>query len=393
MFLAPITHCKHLFAFLVIALFYLANVFLNWPLLVWSNTKGPEDFGDLLIVIEAANCTDSDNLYNRLNQDGNCEFVYGSFLLRIIYFFRLQHLDSSVLGLSLIFLTILGYMFILSAITKKPSWKFRICSIMLFCSPPIMLLFERGNIDSVIFLLVVSCSIAFSKSQYLLAYISISIASLIKFYTFPLLILIIILSKPNRSRLFIMIPSSVLILSQILFDLARILEDTRIPNPTSTAFGSPVFGLVLNKIFGFEISRLGQLLFGFVIGLIGLLLIGSISKFKIQLSQMKNRVATLPSESFKIFIFFSISYIILMFTGMNFVYRLVIALPAFLILLMLQTKNQYFLNTNIFGGVWISYQFENFELIGDLMLFFLALLLVRLIPYKRLFAERHITTT
>lgn len=363
------------------------NVILSWPLLKWSDTKGPNNFGDLLIIIDAANCTDSVNLYNRLNQGEDCEFIYGSFLLRIIYFFRLQNINPDLIGFALIFLSIFAYFLVLFIFSKSPSNRFLIWSVFLFCSPPIMLLFERGNIDSIIFILMVFASIAITKSNLILGFFLIAVSALVKFYTFPLLILLLILSRKNQKKLFFMTVSTGLILLLLVKDLSQILKDVNIPNPTSTAFGSPIFGLVLNKIFGFEISKSGQLLLGFAIGLVGIIVIASLSKFKLQLAQMNKQIEILPSSQFIVFFLFSTLYIILMFTGMNFVYRLILGLPAFLVLLMVNTQKTKSLTFTIFGGVWISYQFKDFQLIGDLMLFFLAILLLRVIPFQRIFTE------
>jgi hypothetical protein len=79
-------------------------------------------------------------------------------------------------------------------------WQKMLVSLAFF-SPGAHLLFERGNLDLQIFVLVVAAAAFLAKGRYFPAYFILLFATLLKFYTLPVLVLVSLFAKNTKQRI------------------------------------------------------------------------------------------------------------------------------------------------------------------------------------------------
>ena len=290
-----------------------------WLLKVQNNIGGGRNYVDLASVLNAARCYEriGDSVYSTLN---TCGFQYGIFLLRFIQFFNLDSVNLVLLGNILVlsvFLILLGV-----AVYSVNSSRQAIISFFLVASPGPWLLFERGNFDLLIIILVAIGTIFISSRLSFVMIFLIALSALMKFYTLPLLIVYILIEKRFYLRITATI-TIVLITPVILYD---ILRAPSFPNPTFVAFGLPSPGLWINFFawrFDVPIELGGPLLY-----LTGSLVFFAFIYF-MHFSRFSQKFSfeSLPSPAGSIisrnaFMIFSGLYLSCFLAGMNYDYRL-----------------------------------------------------------------------
>ena len=235
----------------------LINFLLDWPLVRLANQQAT-NFIDLDLVLRSLDCAlhaDPNNSLSLLYS--KCNYIYGSPLL--------------ILGKSINFgffdLNFLAWIFIIMAntllatvifFTAKNQNYALIFVFSIISSPPISLLFERANIDALIFILVIFSALLHSKNLKLLSLIILILTTLIKFYTLPLLLLILFLYLSKKNYIFL-IPVAVIITVNVIFDLARI---KKVPASGLAQFGSAVFSWYFDQL-GLHFHKGIWVIFGF----------------------------------------------------------------------------------------------------------------------------------
>ena len=153
-------------------------------------------------------------------------------------------------GLTLVFLFALTASFLFKVKTVKRGLFF----LAFFFSPPVLLLLERGNSDSVLFMLVAFITVYLPKIRNLdpLVRLSISaaiivIASVLKLYPLVLVPLLILEPVSLRKRIAVIICTSLLILGYLIysFDVITLITHNT-PQPLIMAYGKNV---LLEKFF------------------------------------------------------------------------------------------------------------------------------------------------
>jgi hypothetical protein len=139
------------------------------------------------------------------------------------------------LTVGLIAVLALGY-FLASAYTMS-FWQKVLVSVAFF-SPGTYLLFERGNLDLVIFLLIVMAAALLGRGAFLPGFFVIVLATLLKFHALPLVLVVSLLSSNLRQRL-ITVGFAILAFTWILVDLGR---GPILPVYGPVRFGYPVLG-------------------------------------------------------------------------------------------------------------------------------------------------------
>ena len=369
--------------------------FSDWWLLRVSGVRGG-NFIDLGDVLRWSDCFREvgSSVYD-IN-DGKCSgYLYGSALLRVFNFLGINASQTKFWGITggVVFCISLGFLAALLSSQKVAS---PIVIGMALSSPPLWLLVERGNIDELIFLLVLFSSFLLIRGFDLVAIAIIVITALFKFYTLPLLLILSITSKSKKSRVAALVAFLVTV-PLIAIDYFKIQSD--FPSTWFISFGVPSIGLWINLIgenLGLGWLHLGALA-GHVLGLI--VFVASIAILRIfTMRRIEDLVfldyrETTKKESDTLFLILGSVFITCYLLGMNYDYRLIFIVASGLTLVAqtqqgsLRKKLQYLLII----GVWLSsfsfgvqnlsyFLFALIQFVGDIMLgIFTAFLSLRLV--------------
>jgi hypothetical protein len=153
-----------------------------------SNMESRVNFFDFEYVSEYADAFWQNPIqaYVFPNQVFENPYIYGFLVLP---FFKL----TGLLAIPPIFFVLTTFSiliwFVITSIETMNKLKFFLV-LILFGSPPICLLFNRGNIDLLIAVLIILAGLAFSKSKYGLGLSALAVTCLLKFYLFPAFLLI-----------------------------------------------------------------------------------------------------------------------------------------------------------------------------------------------------------
>lgn len=344
----------------------------DWPIVRFIGAKQEADFGDAGIILNAADCFKDIGLNVYKVQSGNCSYNYGESLIRTLHILGLGEDSTNTVGFVFIALFIFAYVESLRVLQPLPSLRIQVLAIIFFLSPPVMLLLERGNFDSLIYLLLVVSIILRIKKRNISSILVLLTSILFKFYTFPVLVFYLLSNYRSgyiRKRHFLVL---LLPISLVLQDLHRISQGFSIPNPMWFAFGSSKFPWATARILGIDLPRSLQLLTGACISLV---IFMAISKFGGSFFKLKElKIACLGAgENSKLMsqcmaLIFIVSY----FTGMSYIYRLVFAIPVFIYLLICQPKPDSFMIISISAAIFLSPWFGGIEFLGDFFILWLV---------------------
>lgn len=340
--------------FLVSIASFLALYLSKWKPLKIQGIGGGHNYADLTSVLNAARC------YTEIGSDvysatDRCAFQYGLFLLRIINTLQLSNLPPLLLGgfffaVVAIFLSVVGT-------TSSISRKHAAISLLILLSPGPWLLFERGNLDLLIIILIVAMSYLVNTRFSLVGAFLLIAASLMKFYTFPLLFMYIIFEKNKWNRVAITL-ASIAIIPLIVSD---ILSAQSHPNPMFAAFGLPLPGLWINFFawrFDFDITL--SILAQYVVGLLVFLFAFLLYRFSTSASRFRSlekEVKFVSRVEKNVFYLFSTTYVVCFLAGSNFDYRLIFLAVSLILFNKACTKSMQstaFLVMEL-AALWLTY--------------------------------------
>ena len=349
----------------------------SWPLLRFSGIRSFSFFTDLGWVFKTADSARliGWDIYSPNPPRDYSAYIYGSNLIRAVNFLGITEAQTKIIG----WVLMLAFSILISIVMTQLNFN-RFLSLVLcfalFISPPNQLLLERGNFDIVIIVVLALISYLIVLDKYYLPLCLLFLITLFKFYTLPLYIYLIYLSKSKLNRLngiFLMSITTVLVIN----DLGKI--KINFPRPSWAAFGNPIFGLYFHR-FRIDLPSLIQ----DVIGLISLALALIIIK-----ALLKNQKIELPKTSilkkpinFKdsIFSTYIIIFLICYFSSTNFDYRLIyLIIPALIYINMLESNRFMYatLGVMLFLSGWLSYNSGDLQLLGDLCILFWVGIFVR----------------
>ena len=207
---------------------YLVNFLFNWPISRWSDTStGSNLFTDFkTLFIWATECRVNLSLpqifsvYSQIEASETCtQFTYGTTLIIL-----LSILPTNIelyVAAALIFgvLSVFALGFFLGNNYMMSFWQKVLVSLAFF-GPGAHLLFERGNLDLQIFLLVLIAAALLAKGRYFPPYLVLLLATLLKFYTLPVLVLVSLLAKKLWQQILSAI-FTVLTLIWVVVDFSR----------------------------------------------------------------------------------------------------------------------------------------------------------------------------
>lgn len=360
-----------------------AQIVSNWWTLRITEINGGEQFLDLRLVLDSVKCFEEigDRVYEPYDGFECSGYIYGKTLLRIFATLNIQNINLILLGTTLT----ATFLILASLVTLQLAQgrlSYQVLGICIFFSPSCWLLIERGNLDILIFVLVFFTVYFLEKQRDFLSVILLGVGALLKFYTLPMMLLIIPLMKKRRSRNF----SSVTFFIVFITVALEILRIPRFPSTWYVSFGNQALGhwwnLLVERV-SIQVSPLGNLTSS-ALGFIPVLLIVAILlQFRPNDISEINRVlrASIERRNFSGLWFFISAgvYFFCYFGGMSFDYRLFYLGISGLALLSLISGSKIVI-ANVYvglsiGTLWFSCFFFGMkgipvviiELFGDVM--------------------------
>jgi hypothetical protein len=305
------------------------------------------EYADLRAVTSAVECYNSENYIDEYLS--NCDpwgrpFNYPPIWVAIFNFFGLGLESTTIVGLVLAILVSISlsfwcYVGIQHEISKK---KIMSLSGFLF-SPSIYLLSERGNTDSIIFILITTSLFLYFKNIKTIAILIITLASILKVFPIILLIVLALREKHFLTRL-LSISGVLTSLIYLIPFFPKILSNT--PNQKQFSFG--IVNLVSDYFpAGIDTKlRVFLVFFGFVSAL-GLLLFCSRNA---SVMQTMFRTSQTSDSYISVFLLMWSMFIFIYLTTSSFNYRIVFLVPIVALLLRFNT-----LRSNIAAGLFMPY--------------------------------------
>jgi hypothetical protein len=344
--------------------YFLLNYFLKWPILAGTYLGAEPKFLDLHQTFQQVECVEAAlNQEISFNQGAvECGYVYSRPLYFFVSWLDLQPQNLVLLGLILGLLLVWFLAIIAHIGSMTTSIQSTLVAALLICSPPIMLLFERANVDTVIFLLVIAAAFAVSRGYKFYSLVILVICTLIKFYTLPIVwILWALMEKWKRATLLVPL---LLVSLYVTSDLLRTAEKS--PYPTDAAFGNAILGKYLQ-------SGASNRLIDFFVGIATVVLCWVVLRKLATFNSMMNR-NIFSSFSLQIreacFWLFSAVFISCYLPTSNWDYRLVFLLGQILILWsklpeLSSRTTKIVAQFLLIASMWLSFSFGIVQVLGD----------------------------
>jgi hypothetical protein len=379
--------CRFLGFFSFFLLFFSFQQINNWPLLRYWNIRGRVDFWDANAVLQFSDCFSQISFSVYLTAiDNPCHgYMYGSNLLWELSFLGIGANESFIVGW--IFLILLSIAFGILSSLIRPEKYFTIFAILLvFISPPILLLVERANFDSLIFIILLLATLVYSRRGSLLGLLLIAQVSLWKFYTYPLaLFWVTLLHHVYLKLLGVLILFTVLCQTFTDYKTAQALREFGLVPPISidganTTFGIQIWGEYL-EWFGIKVERLLGLCLGIALFALTYIVVKLFNKKLYLVLSIPTSPDFRERVAFRLFQFSYIVFASCYFVALNFDYRLIFlsaSVVGFLLIGESKSKRsalEKVVLTLTIAAFWLSYNAPRFQPIGDIAISFLVCLL------------------
>jgi hypothetical protein len=341
--------------------FFVFMQLTTWiPLRYW-HIWGGGNFIDSQQILQWSECYEKQgNLV--FSKEGECSgYIYGSALLKVLSFFKADTSITQIFGYLL--MLVLAITISLSVRTFEKCRQNPVIFLVII-SPPILLLAERGNFDTLMFALIGLAGFLFGRNLQMWALIPLAVATLIKFYSLPLFLLFFLLSE-NRKQKLTTCAVGIAVSIQVVFDLQLI--KTSFPSGFSWKFGASIWTRYLTQLGVLDPGETVNNLSGLAILLF--IIAGT-------LLFLKNRkILTAPIYTghqtekllFYVFLFTHIACFLL---GMSFDYRMIfLAVASVIYLNLVRTHKDTNFNLILvltLISMWLTYPSTGLEPVGDL---------------------------
>ena len=352
--------------------FIVLNWLTDWLILRVSDLHLLPNFNDLRLVLASSDCASSFGyLTFSENISKACTYNYGFSLIRFFHILGISSAQANVIGFLFLTSMISALITVHLKLRARSSFEhFIIFSILM--SPISTFLIERANFDILIFVFVLAGSLFISGSKPKLGLLAIFIASLIKFYTLPLLFLVFLFKSSPFNRLFglflFLLGSSIAV-----HDIRLIQAGLSFPRNCSASFGNPVLFVCFREV-GIDIPNQIQNLLGiFLFTTVSLILFNL--KFREEYSfKIYRRIILINQKIDVLYISTSVTFLICFFTSVNVDYRLIfLAYPALKeVLCCKDNKHRYFLFSMLILAFWFGDNAFFLQPLGDLAVTFWA---------------------
>jgi hypothetical protein len=228
---------------------------------------------------------------------------------------------------------------------------------VMFFSPGVLFLIERGNLDIAMILLITLSFLLYGKNAYL-SWSFLALSASFKFYSVPLLFLSSFLHKNLRTRIILLVLSIAL---AIILTLDLFKFQITFPLSLFLGFGAPLvpgwINLALNHQ-DFTALRISES-FGYLLSILLVLILGLFFRKRIQIR--RNLVLRKDGDKLLMaFIFAATLYLSCYFAGFSYDIRLIYLASSLAILITLIESTRrlsVFIYINAFSAFWIGAQF------------------------------------
>lgn len=375
----------------LILLFVIASEMASWPILRLWNLYANRGFIDLHSPLRHIECFAQGSDIEILRQnDGPCGgYWYGT---TFIYLGKFLHLSANgkyfVVAAILIPLT-----YLLVTYSQRVYLKLdligRFLLIASVFSPPLILLFQRGNLDALIVLMLLLGIklIEGSQKSVLVGWLVFLLATLFKFWSLPALFVGLLWIK-NQVWKFVAFLVAVFV-TFIVFREHQSVDFGKAFPSNENVFGARFLSLDLNSTVSYslnpQISLIIDILVFFIILIFSLLLIKNVSKRGL-INDLKQ---SLDGDK-KVWILGS-SFIFCYFASSNVDYRLT---PLLILVLSVTSKMGSLESANLFlllisTTMWLTYPSGKLQLFGDFFAgLFSCLLLIYFLSQAKTIVHR-----
>ena len=352
--------------------FILLNWFSDWLILRLSDLHLLPNFNDLRLVLASSDCASSFGYFTfSENISKACTYNYGLSLIRFFHVFGINSDHADVIGFLFLTLMISALVLIHLKLGARSGFDNFIIFLILM-SPVSAFLIERANFDILIFVFVVAGSLLISGSKTKLGLLAIFIASLIKFYTLPLLFLVFLFKSSLFNRLFsfflFILGSSIAV-----HDIRLIQAGLSFPRNCSASFGNPVLFVCFREV-GIDIPNQIQNVLGIFLFIIISLILYNFNFREAYSFKIYPRIILINQKYDILYIYTSVTFLICFFSSVNVDYRLIfLAYPALMeILCCKENKHRYFLFSMLILAFWFGDNAFFLQPLGDLAVTFWA---------------------
>lgn len=362
----------HLIVFTLFYLFYELNSYLRYPFLRVGDAWFDRKFDDTYQVLNSAKCyaTIGRSIYDQIT----CSYLYGSPLLDVINLIGVSPMNVNFVGELFLYINIMIFTFISVRAYNKFGIKRILLCVLIFISPPFHYLIERGNFDTLIILMLLISCIFISRGKLIFGSIFLGIASAIKFYTLPVLLIYLLYLKFSKSKHLKFHLAIGIITGLIVF--RDYLHIRGILGSGTGGYGG-TFGLKSIALYANHLSTYFNTTLVFLVTILIFTLVIFVILFKFSLR--KPRFHALDSFSYVIQLVFGLQIVICYLITINNDYRLSI-LGIFLSALLIRSPMNSGLERNIliFGliAMWLSYPSWILQVLGDISLVIAIFLII-----------------
>ena len=334
----------------------------------WIYLGKQANFGDLLYVLEKISCLPDEEqlLYSERTENPCTGYIYGSILLSVI---KLFGITKSLLQIFGIFLLFTNLYIILRSIYSGFNHRTNYLYFLILFSPPIVLLFQRGNIDALILLMVSISAFLINKSKYEIAIFVMIIASLFKFYPFILSFVLIIYYLKGVKK-YILFCGWILTGLLIFKDLNQL---PFLPWDAANMFGNLIWGEYLIYLFKGSNSHSNV----FLSSTLGVVIISAAWVYSKKLGLLQiERSVYFNSKFFNPFLIYVSIFLTCYFSGLSVDYRLIFLFLSVIYFNKIYTINRFGYIIYILAllvAFFFSYNSGKFQPLGDFALIFLVI--------------------
>jgi len=358
---------------LFLIIFYVYQDFTKWQIIKLIKAQGPIIYVDSNTVLYYSSCFSRIG-YKVFAAGADCaNWGYGAGILRFLNLIGMTHNYTAFFGHFFTYSIILTFVYFLYL-----SRNFRFAQITMFMgliSPSVWLLMERANFDALIYLMIFLVSVLFAKGFEIMPIIIVFLSATFKFYTLPLLLIPILLSKRMFTKFLGILA---LFLGSIIIFYDFNLMNAKIVQAGNNHFGMKIIGNYLGKV-GIKLNTISAYVLGAILLFTCILLIILLLS-KIEPVLLRHEL--FPAQIKTFYIFMSSTFLLCFVFGLSVDYRLIFYLVSapFLITL-LKTRLRFLVSGCFLAGAWLCYPSEIFQTVGDLALEMIAAFQIVLIIF------------
>lgn len=344
--------------------FFIVMQLTKWPPLIFWGWWGGGNFLDSWQVLTSSDCYRQNGL-EIYKIDNSCmHYVYGRPLIGILSSLHLGASQTSLFGF--IFLIVISILLVklIRAQALNNGQKFLI-TVLVVASPPILLLVERGNFDVLIVGGVVLAAWLQSNKKDGFAIFTLFIITLFKYYTAPVLFLMVIISRKSRNKVL-----------AITLGLTSVLSAIRDLQITEFVFSSKnphlTFGVGQEFLYLLEYEKLQWVEDIYKIG--GVLLVATtIAYFYLHTKKTPINLELQNENKMmkNLYLFSTTIFVGCYLSGTNADYRLVfLVISTFSLTSQLTENSQHKLAIicTTIVALWLTYPSGDLEIFGDALL-------------------------